>query len=182
LSKSRARILKSKVLFTGRVFGVRRDIVIEPDGLRTTREYVTHPGSVVVMPVLPGGRVVLIRQYRHATGGYLWEFVAGRIEPGESPLVSARRELLEETGYTARRYRKLLDVFPTPGFLTERMIIFAAEGLTAGTARPEDDERIETRIFSTRQLEVMIQRGTLRDTKSIAAELFYLRFIRKSAR
>jgi ADP-ribose pyrophosphatase len=179
LSKSRARILKSKILFTGRVFGVRRDVVIEPDGLCATREFVTHSGSVVVMPVLPGGRVVLIRQYRHATGGYLWEVVAGRIERGESPRAAARRELLEETGYAARRYRKLLDVFPTPGFLTERMVIFAAEGLTAGPAHPEDDERIEARVFTFRQVESMIRRGALRDAKSVAAVLYYLRFLRR---
>ena len=175
---SKARILKSRSLYTGSVFGVRQDRVIEPGGIRVTRDVVTHHGSVVLLPVLSDGRILLVRQYRHAVGQFLWELVAGRIEPGEPHLAAARRELLEETGYTARRFRKLLDVFPTPGFVSERMIVYAATGLTAGRARPESDERITTRAFSLRQLERMIQRGTLRDAKSIAGLLFYSRFLR----
>ena len=104
------------------------------------------------------------------------------MEPGESPLTSARRELLEETGYSARRIRKLLDFFPTPGYLTERMLLYAAEGLTAGRARPEADERIVARRFTLRRLEDMIRRGTLRDGKSIAGILYYARFCGRAAR
>jgi ADP-ribose pyrophosphatase len=169
-------------MYTGPVFGVRRDRIIEPGGVRVTRDVVTHSGSVVLLPVLPRGRVILVRQYRHAVGQFVWELVAGRIEPGESPLAAARHELIEETGYTARRFRKLLDIFPTPGFVSERMIIFAAEGLTAGMARPEADERIETRAFTWRQIERMLRRGKLRDAKSIAALLYYLRFARAARR
>jgi len=174
----RARVLKSRAIYTGPVFGVRQDRVIEPGGIRVIRDVVTHHGSVVLLPVLADRRILLVRQYRHAVGQFLWELVAGRIELGEPPLTAARRELLEETGYTARRFRKLLDVFPTPGFVSERMIVFAATYLTAGRARPESDERITSRAFSLRQLERMIRRGTLRDAKSIAGLLYYSRFIR----
>ncbi len=174
--KSRARILKSKMIYRGPVFGVRQDRVIEPGGIRVVRDVVTHSGSVVVLPVFPGGEILLIRQYRHTVGQYLWELVAGRIDPGESPLAAARRELAEETGYTARSYRRLLDVFPTPGFVNERMLVYAAEGLTAGPAQPESDERITSRRFSPRQLERMMRRGALRDAKSIAGILYYWRF------
>ena len=176
--RNRARILRSKVVYQGSIFAVRRDEVIEPGGLRATREIVTHPGSVVVLPVLPDGRIVLVRQFRYASGQFLWELVAGRKEPGESPQRGAARELLEETGYRARRFRIFLDVFPTPGFLTERMFILLAEGLTPGCAQPEEDEILTSRAFAPAELERMIRRGRLRDAKSIAAILYYLRFLR----
>jgi ADP-ribose pyrophosphatase len=176
----RVRVLSSKTIYSGRVFGVRRDRVLEPGGVRTVRDVVTHSGSVVVLPVFADGSVLLIRQYRHAVGSFLWELVAGRVEPGESPLTGARRELLEETGCTARRFRRLMKVFPTPGFVSEWMVVYLAEGLTQGRARPEDDERIASRRFSLRQVEQMIRRGTLRDAKSIAAILYYARFCRRN--
>ncbi len=172
----RARVLESKTVFRGRVFDVRRERVAEPGGLTATREFVVHNGSVVVIPILPDGRTLLVHQYRHATGQYLWELVAGRIEPGEKPLVAARRELAEETGYSARRFTKLLSFFATPGFVNERLVVYAAEGLTPGIARPDSDEQINTKPFSIRELERMMRRGRLRDAKSIAAILFYLRF------
>jgi ADP-ribose pyrophosphatase len=177
-NRSTAKILSSRTLYSGRVFGVRRDQVIEPGGVEATRDVVVHPGSVVVMPVFPGGRVLLIRQYRHSVGCFLWELVAGRIDRGESPLTAARRELAEETGYTARRYRKLMDLFPTPGFVTERMVVFAAEGLREGQARPEEDERITSRIVRLREAEKWIRSAKIRDAKSVAAILYYLRFHR----
>src|SRR5256885_9326193 len=121
--RSAAKILRSEIVYKGPVFGVRRDEVLEPNGVRTIREVITHPGSVVVLPVLPDGRILLIRQYRYATRQYLWELVAGRIDAGESPRKAAARELIEETGYRARKFRIFLDVFPTPGLLEERMFV-----------------------------------------------------------
>jgi ADP-ribose pyrophosphatase len=176
-SRSTAKILRSKIIYQGRVFGVRRDEVLEPTGLRTTREVITHPGSVVVLPVLPDGRIVLIRQYRHATRQFLWELVAGRMERGENPRRAAARELIEETGYRAKRFRVFLDVFPTPGFLEERMYILLAEGLSLGEAEPEEDEKITVKSFTRKELEKMIRNGTLRDAKSIAGLLYYFRFL-----
>jgi ADP-ribose pyrophosphatase len=175
---ARAKILSSKYLYRGRVFDVRRDKIVEPDGLCATRDFVVHSGSIVVLPVFDDGRILLIRQYRHAVGRYLWELVAGRIEPSEPPLAGAKRELAEETGYSARRWRKLLDVFPTPGFVSERMVVFLAQDLRAGKARPEDDERITARAVAPREIERWIRSGKLRDAKSIASILFYLRYRR----
>lgn len=172
-----AQVLSSKTIYQGPVFGMRRDEVIEPSGVRAIREVITHPGSVVVLPVLPDGRILLIQQYRHATRQYLWELVAGRMDPGETPKMAAARELIEETGFRAKRFRVFLDVFPTPGFLEERMFILLAEGLTAGKAEPEEDEKIVSRAYSRRQLEAMIRGGRLRDAKTIAGILFYLRFL-----
>src|ERR1700681_1477747 len=134
----KARIIRSKTIYSGPVFGIRRDELVEPGGVRTTREMITHSGSVVVLPVLPDGRVVLIRQYRHAARQYLWELVAGRMDHGETPKQGAARELIEETGYRAKKITVFLDVFPSPGFLEERMYILLAEGLTPGEAQPEE--------------------------------------------
>ncbi len=172
----RAKILSSETVFHGRVFDVRREQVQEPNGVEATREFVVHSGSVVVLPVFDDGRMLLVCQYRHSVGGYLWELVAGRMEPGEQPLPGAKRELIEETGYTARRWQKILDVFPTPGFVSERMVVFVARDLRAGIARPEEDERITARAFSPREMENWIRTGKLRDAKSIAGILYYLRF------
>src|SRR6201997_418514 len=155
-SSKTAQVLASTTIYEGPVFGLRRDEVIEPSGVHATREVITHPGSVVVLPVLPNGKILMIQQYRHATRQYLWELVAGRIDSGENPRRAAARELAEETGYRAKRFRVFLDVFPTPGFLEERMFILLAEGLTAGEAKPEEDEKIISRIYNRRQLEEMI--------------------------
>ena len=176
-TRETAQVLSSTIIYNGPVFGIRRDEVIEPSGVRTTREVITHPGSVVVLPVLTDGRILLIEQYRHATRQYLWELVAGRMDPLETPKAAAARELIEETGYRAKRFRVFLDVFPTPGFLEERMFILLAEGLTAGEAEPEEDEKIISRAYNRKELEEMICGGKLRDAKSIAGILYYFRFL-----
>ena len=166
-------------MYRGKVFEVRRDRVVEPGGVEATRDVVTHNGSVVLVPVFRDGSILLVRQYRYSVRRFLWELVAGRVEPGEASGRAARRELLEETGYTARRFRKLMDVFPTPGFVSENMVVYLAEGLTAGPARPEADEKITTKRFSVARLESMMRSGKLRDAKSIASILYYARFVRR---
>ncbi|MGA2509648.1 MAG: NUDIX hydrolase [Candidatus Acidiferrales bacterium] len=173
----KTRVVSSEVLFQGRVFTLKRDRVIEPSGIEATREIIAHPGSVVVLPVLPDGRLVLIRQYRHAAGQYLWELVAGHKEPDETFLEGAHRELEEEAGYTARRIRKLLEVFPSPGLLGEKMVIFLADGLKKGKARPEDDEKITRRIVTLREAVNWIRTGKIRDSKSVAGILYYAEFV-----
>ena len=164
------------------MFGVRRDHVIEPNGVEATRDVVTHPGSVVVLPVFADGKILLIWQYRYSTRMFLWELVAGRKDPGETFLRAAHRELAEETGYTAKRMRELMDVFPTPGFVTERMVIFLAAGLKKGTARPEKDEKIEQRVFTLAEAERWIRAGKIRDAKSVAGILYYARFMARGGR
>lgn len=173
----KAKIVRSQIVYDGPVFGIRRDELIEPGGVRTKREMITHSGSVVVMPILDDGRIVLIRQYRHAARQYLWELVAGRIDEGESPRKGAARELIEETGYRAKKFRIFLDFFTSPGFLEERMFILLAEGLTPGQASPEEDEQIVARAFEPRKLEQMIQKRVIRDGKTICGLLYYFRFL-----
>jgi ADP-ribose pyrophosphatase len=176
-SSATVQVLSSQMIYEGRVFGVRRDEIIEPTGLHATREVITHPGSVVVLPVLPDKRILLIRQYRYSTRQFLWELVAGRIDNNETPQRGAARELIEETGYRAKKFRVFLDVFPTPGFLEERMYILLAEGLTPGKAEPEEDERITCKAFTRKEAEQMILRNTIRDAKSVAGLLYYFRFL-----
>ena len=180
MAKAIAKVLNSEVLYQGKVFRLQRDTVIEPGGVRAERDIIIHPGSVVVLPVFPDGRILMIRQYRHSVGEFLWELVAGRKEPNEKPPDAARRELVEETGYAAKRLTQMMRVVPTPGFVNEWMWIFAAEGLTKGAAQPEEDERITPRIFTLKQAEKMIERGTLRDAKSVCGILYYLRFVKRS--
>lgn len=177
----KAKILSSKIIYEGKAFGVRRDELIEPTGVRTVREVVTHPGSVVVLPVLADGRIVMVRQYRHACRQYLWELVAGRMERGESVKAGARRELLEETGYKAKKISVFLAFFPTPGFLEEKMYLLLAEGLTAGEAQPEEDEKLVVAAYTRKHLEKMLKSRKLRDAKTIAGLLFYFSFLAKKS-
>src|SRR2546427_1713073 len=123
-----ARILSSKIIYQGKIFGIRRDEVIEPSGVRATREVITHPGSVVVLPVLPDGRILLIRQYRHATRQYLWELVAGGVDPRENPEKDAAREMIEGNGYPAKKIPVFLGGFPTPRLLGKNQFILLAAG------------------------------------------------------
>ena len=126
-----------------------------------------HAGSAVMMPVDAQERVLLVRQYRLPARAYLWELSAGRIDPGETPLKAAKRELIEETGFRARKWLKLGAFFASPGYVAERMTIFAAQDLTAGEATPMEDERIETRWFPMREIAAMIESGRIQDAKTI---------------
>lgn len=171
------KITNSETLFQGRVFGLKRDHIFEPNGIEAVREVIVHPGSVVVLPVFPDGRIVLIRQYRHAARQYMWELVAGHREEHETFLEAAPRELREETGYTAKSFRKLLNIYPSPGLLSEIMEIYLAEGLTKGKSSPEEDEKITTRIVTLREAENWIGAGRIVDSKSVAGILYYSKFM-----
>jgi ADP-ribose pyrophosphatase len=177
--KMLAKVLSTKTMFRSPIFNVEEQKVVEPEGVHATRVIVTHPGSVVVLPVFPDGKLLLIRQYRHSAKQYLWEAVAGRKDPGETFAHGAHRELKEETGYTAKKLRQMMDVFPTPGFVAENMVIFLAEALTKGEATPEADEKITQRIFTLQQAESWIRTGRIRDAKTVAAVLYYARFLLK---
>lgn len=168
-----SRTLSSKTVFKGRRVEVRVDRVREPGGVEARRELVCHPGSVVVLPILADGRVLLVRQFRYAAGQSLWELVAGGLEPGERPLRAAARELAEETGYRARRLERVLSFYPSPGILNEQMHLVAARGLTKGEAAPEPDERIRARAFSVGELRRMARAGRIKDGKTLAG-LFWL--------
>jgi ADP-ribose pyrophosphatase len=177
--KTVGRVLSSKVVYKTNIFEVRHEKVVEPGGLKVLRNVVVHPGSVVVLPVFPDGRILMIRQYRHATKQYLWELVAGRKDPGETFLQGAHRELREETGYRARKMTKLTDLFPSPGFISENMVTFLAEGLSVGEAEPEADEKITSRVLSVKEAIHWMKIGKIRDMKSVAGILYYAKIFSK---
>lgn len=182
---SPARLLSSKVVYRGPIFWVTTDQVQEPGGVKVRRDLIHHSGSVVVLVVddsRPVPRVLLERQYRHAAGDYLWELPAGRIDPGEDELKAAQRELIEETGYRAARWRRILRFYASPGFMAETMAVYLASGLESGVAEPEEDERIRKRMFPLPAVVNMILKGKIRDGKTIASVLWLDRVCLKSGK
>ncbi len=174
-NQSKARLVSSRTVYRGPVFWVTTDRVQEPGGVRARRDLIHHSGSVVVLAVDDSGstpRVLLERQYRHAAGDYLWELPAGRIDPGENDLAAAKRELLEETGYTAANWRRILKFYASPGFVAETMAVYLATGLRAGEAQPEDDEIIFKRMLPLATAVGMVMNGTIRDAKTISSVLW----------
>lgn len=166
-----ARTLSSKTIYKGKIVELKVDRVIEPEGVEATREVVCHLGSVVVVPHLPGERLVLVRQYRYAVNETLWELVAGGLNGSESPLDAARRELCEEAGYQPGRVESRLDFFPSPGILTEKMHLVEAWDLVAAPGVPDEDERIEVGIFAIKDILAMIKRGEIHDAKTLVGIL-----------
>jgi ADP-ribose pyrophosphatase len=163
------------VVFRGPIFEVTRDQVREPNGVTAIREVIRHSGSVVILAVdNPGAepRVLLERQYRYAAKDYMLELPAGRIDPGESALTAGKRELREETGYTARKWKRVLYFYPSPGFLEESMTVFLANGLKAGKAKPEADERIDCLWLPLTEVVEMAMSGHIRDGKTLAGVLW----------
>jgi ADP-ribose pyrophosphatase len=175
---ARAKVLSSRVVYRGPVFWVTADQVLEPSGVEVRRDIVRHTGSVVIMAVddtRPEPQVLLVRQYRHAAHQSMWELCAGRMDEGESELVAAKRELMEETGYSARKWKRIFKFWATPGFVAETMSVYLAEGLRAGTAQPEDDEVIELKFLPLRKAVEWVMNGVIKDAKTIAGVLWLSR-------
>ena len=169
LTTDKAKVIRSKTIYKGRVISLKLDDIVEPGALKARREVVCHPGSVVVLAHLPDKRFLLVRQFRYAAGQALWELVAGGIEQGENPVEAGQRELMEETGYKAQSVTPLFDFYPSPGILSEKMHLVEARGLTRATASPEEDERIRIGRFTLSQLKEMLRTNKIRDGKTIAA-------------
>jgi ADP-ribose pyrophosphatase len=175
------KLVSSRELYRCNLFRVTEDHAVDPDGFEIRRSIVQHPGSAVMMAVDERGRILLVRQYRLPARAMMWELPAGRLDPGEKPLQAARRELVEETGYRARKWKKLLTLYPSPGYVSEKMTVFVATGLIKGDAQPMEDERIECRWFTPRELEHMIRVGRLIDAKTIASVLAWGRLGRSGS-
>lgn len=173
-----AQVISSEVVYQGPLFRVTKDRIVEPSGKENVRDVVRHNGSAVILAVDSSGSkkdpwIVMERQYRHAARQFLWELPAGKMEPGEDPLTGAQRELEEETGYRARKWKLLLEYWASPGFLGESMQLFLAEDLTPGHASPEDDEDIELRLVKLSELLKAIEKGDIHDGKTLTAILWY---------
>lgn len=172
MSEPRPEVADSALVYKGRVFTITVDSVRYPDGRLVKMECVRHPGSVVLLPVTAGDRVLMVRQYRYVVGKWLWELPAGTLEPGESAEAAALRECHEEVGKIAGHAEKLLSLFPSPGFLDEEMHFYRLSGLRdrrADEAAPhhDPDELLNVQEFSTNELRQMIGSGEIRDMKTV---------------
>jgi ADP-ribose pyrophosphatase len=176
-----AQLLSSEVVFAGPLFRVLRDRLIEPGGKEGIRDIIRHNGSVVILALDHGKNkkkdpwIVVERQYRHAANQFLWELPAGKLEPGEDALEGAKRELEEETGYRAKKWKPLVEYYASPGFLGESMKVFLAQGLVAGHPHPEEDEQIEIRLVKLSEVLKMIEKGAILDGKTLSSVLLYAR-------
>lgn len=168
--------IESEILLTASRFRIERLSQKLSSGQIFSREIVRHPGAVVILPLLDDGRICLIRNYRIAVNRELLELPAGTLEPDEPPIETARRELIEETGYRAVRVEPLCEFFMSPGILDERMHAFLATGLTAGDADREFGEQITNHLVTPSELDQLVCQGAIRDSKSLTTILYYWRY------
>jgi ADP-ribose pyrophosphatase len=159
---------ESKVVHEGRVFALHHDRVTLPNGVDATLDVIRHPGAAAIVPVTEQGRVVLIRQFRYAVGGRIWEIPAGTMEPGESPLACAQRELTEEIGVTAAQWHPLGAILPVPAYSDEIIHLYRAEALLPAKQQLDADEILDIHEFHYGEALEMIHSGKIRDAKTIA--------------
>lgn len=172
--------ISSKDVYDGVLLHVKRDVVLLPDGKEDVREWIKHQGASAVLPVLPNGDVILVRQYRYPIGKVTLEIPAGKLDtPSEDPLICAKRELSEETGYSANKYEKLTTIATTAGFSNEWIHIYLAKDLTAGKAHPDSDEFINTVKMPLADAVDLVLKGEIYDAKSITAILLTERLARE---
>ncbi len=161
------KIVSSQEKYKSKIFSVAEEHAVDPSGFEIKRGIVQHAGSAVMMAVDDDKRILLVRQFRLPARQRMWELPAGKLDDGESPLQAAKRELVEETGYSAKKWDKLASFYPSPGYVSEKMTIFLATDLTEGEAHPMDDERIERRWFSHKEVRDLIESGKIVDGKTI---------------
>jgi ADP-ribose pyrophosphatase len=161
------KVKRSRKVYTGRIFNLTRTELVLPGGQNIWRETVVHPGAAVIIPELPGQRIILVKQFRYPAGQYLWELPAGTLEPGEKPLACARREITEETGYRARKVIKLAEFYTCPGFCTEKIHLYLARELVKAQAKMDIDEDITSRIFTVAEITRLIKQHKIIDAKTL---------------
>jgi ADP-ribose pyrophosphatase len=172
--KTPFRLKNSRLVYQGRIFRVVQDRfthVCAGDRV-VTRDLIKHPGAAVVVPFLEKNKILLLRQFRYAARGELWEIPAGTLERGESPLECVRREIEEETGFRAKRFKRFASFYSAPGISDERMFLYGAYGLTRGKMHLDPDEWLRPRAVSLREALRMVERGLIRDAKTIIGILW----------
>jgi ADP-ribose pyrophosphatase len=168
----RERTVTSQLVWKGRLLELHQATVALPDGVHTTREYIVHPGAVMVVPILDDGRLVMERQYRYPMKRVMLEFPAGKIDAGEPPFTTAVRELTEETGYTAREWARAGVLHNAIGYSDEVIEIWFARGLQRGAARLDDEEFLEIVIHSEAEVDDMCRSGAITDAKTLIGLLW----------
>ena len=163
-----AKINDRQILHRGRVYNLIRENVTLDNGVITDMEFVEHPGATAIIPMLNESRIILLKQYRHALRKYIWEIPAGTIDPQESVINCAKRELIEETGYSAEKWQKLGEMTPVPGYSDERIHIYLATGLLPAGQNLDRDEIINVHVIEFNKAMEMVNAGKIQDAKSIA--------------
>jgi ADP-ribose pyrophosphatase len=161
--------ISSEAVFDGKLLHARRDVVALPNGEQATREYIVHPGAVLVIPVLPDGQLVFERQFRYPLNRTFIELPAGKIDPDEDPLITGQRELLEETGYTAEHWEFVATLHPCIGYSSEAIHIYLAKGLSLGDHKRDDEEFLEIFSMSLPDAMAAMRRGEITDGKTMIA-------------
>jgi len=167
------KITQSKEVYRCGLFQVTEDEAVDKTGWQIKRSIVRHHGSAVMMPVDDKNRVMLVRQYRLPANQMMWELPAGKLDEGESVLQAAKRELIEETGLRAKKWKKLVSFYPSPGYVEEKMTILLATELTQGESQPMDDERIETKWFTKKELRELLESNKIQDAKTMIGFLYW---------
>jgi len=170
------KLISSEKRFESSIFTVTEDVATDPDGFEIKRAIIQHCGSAVIMPIDEKSRILLVRQYRLPARQFMWELSAGRVDKGEKVLQAAKRELREETGFSAKKWTKLSSFYVSPGFLAEKMSIYLVEDLKAGEIQPMEDERVTVKWFKTREIDKMIRDGKIIDAKTMVGFLTWKRY------
>lgn len=170
------KVISSEERYGNSLFRVTEDVAVDTDGFEIRRAVVHHNGSAVVMPVDEKRRILLVRQYRMPAQAKLWELPAGKIDSGENALQAAKRELREETGLRAKKWTRLAQFWPSPGFLGEKMAIFLATELTQGESQWMEDERIEMKWFTWKEVDALVESNRIIDGKTMIGFLTWKRY------
>lgn len=176
------KIVSSKEVLKNKLFTVVEEVAHDSSGFEIKRSIVRHPGSAVMMAVDEKHRILLVKQFRLPAEQDLWELPAGRVDEGELPLAAAKRELREETGYSAKKWVELASFWPSPGYIAEKMNLFLALELTAGQQEPMEDERIEIHWFTEEELGNLIREKKILDGKTIIGYFLWLEYKQNEGR
>ena len=176
-----AKINNSVILHQGRPFAFVKENVTLENGTTVDSDVVRHPGAAAIVPSIKNDRLIMLRQYRHAIGHHIWEIPAGTLEPGEDPLECAKRELIEETGYSGRQWEKIGEITPVPGYSDERIHIFVATDLTPAEQNLDVDEVLDVHQVSFKKAVEMIEKGQIQDSKTISGLYYTSLWLKRSA-
>lgn len=176
------KVIEKTLLHQGRVFKLIREKIALPNGTTVDLDIIRHPGAAAMVPLKDDGSLVMVRQYRHAIGDYIWEIPAGTLDPGESPLKCAKRELIEEIGYSAECWEELGAIIPVPGYSDEKIHIFLARELHIAHQNLDPDEILDVREIPFHQAFDMIDTAEIRDSKTIASLFLAKRRLEKRER